>query len=288
VSFFFKALLLLVPSGHTIVKMTDEDKQEVHISVVESVDNDDDEFVENGISSTTVDKDINKKEHDTSKSHHWIHAGFHCLVVMLGTGILGFPYATQWLGWVGASVLIVGVTLSAYYTAILLSNLQEPGLRTYTDIAKSCSETELQCHMKFVHMSIRPFQFFVFFPTSSVMILIGGQAMQTIDLMAKGATISYGGCGYGYAYDTTVSTISSKVWSIIMGGIVMILSQSKDMEQYPQISAIGTLSVFMIVAYCIVGSGIALADDNVEASYEEMCLHVNQEDIGDTTGHKGL
>ena len=53
----------------------------------------------------------------------------------------------------------------------------------------------------------------------------------------------------------------------------MILSQTKDMEQYPQISAIGTLSVFMIVAYCIVGSGIALADDNVEASY-------NPEDCG--------
>jgi len=262
--FFFKALLLLI-FVNTIVKMTEKDKQEVHISVVES---DNDEFVENGISSTTVDKDINK-EHDTSKSHHWIHAGFHCLVVMLGTGILGFPYATQWLGWVGASILIVGVTLSAYYTATLLSSLQDPGLKTYTDIAKSCSNTELECHMKFVHMSIRPFQFFVFFPTSSVMILIGGQAMQTIDLMAKGATVSYAGCGYGYEYDTTVSTINEKVWTIIMGSIVMLLSMTKDMESYPQISALGTLSVFMIVAYCIVGSGIALEDENVEASYEE-------------------
>ena len=104
------------------------------------------------------------------------------------------------------------------------------------------------------------------------MILLGGEAMQTIDLMVGGAVVSYSECG-GYKFDCSCEKISKQVWTIIMGSIVLVLSMTKDMEGVWQISALGTISVFVIVGCCIVGSIIALANPDYTPGYDAMeCL----------------
>ena len=109
------------------------------------------------------------------------------------------------------------------------------------------------------------------------MVLLGGQALETIDLMSQGATITYlgGDCG-GYSVDMTASKFSTRVWTIIMGCIVLLLSLTKDMSSMWQISAVGTLSVFVIVLYCIVGSSIALAENTLTPPYNaEECVNAD-------------
>eukprot|EP00986_Skeletonema_menzelii_P014518 scaffold9702_cov101-Skeletonema_menzelii.AAC.4 len=95
--------------------------------------------------------------------------------------------------------------------------------------------------------------------------------------MSQGATITYlgGDCG-GYSVDMTASKFSTRVWTIIMGCIVLLLSLTKDMSSMWQISAVGTLSVFVIVLYCIVGSSIALAENTLTPQYNaEECVNAD-------------
>ena len=170
------------------------------------------------------------------------------------------------MGFGGAAVLITGAASAAYYTASLLSGLQEPDQKNYMDIGKALGG-------KGWH--IISFQLFYFFPTSAVMVLLGGQAFETIDLMSQGATITYlgGDCGW-YSIDMTVSKLSLRVWTIIMGCFVLLLSLTKDMSSMWQISAMGTLSVFVIVLYCIIGSSIALMENTSTPQYNaEECLN---------------
>jgi amino acid permease len=172
------------------------------------------------------------------------------------------------LGFGGGAVLITAAASSAYYTATLLSGLQGPEQKTYLDIANSCLEGGRH-HRDWL---IIVFQLLVMFPTSCVMILLGGEAMQTIDLMVEGAAVSYSECG-GYKFDCSCEKLSKQVWTIIMGSIVLVLSMTKDMEGVWQISALGTISVFVIVGYCIVGSIIALANPEYTPGYDAMeCL----------------
>ena len=232
----------------------------------------DDDFVENatGVGNELNDEDGDK---DTSSPSHpphdkwiWLHAAFHCLVTMVGTGVLGFPYAASWLGFGGAAVLIIAAASAAYYTALLLSSVQEPDQMTYMDLAKAAGYRgwHLVC-----------FQMFWFFPTSAVMTLLGGQALAVIDGMSAGDTVTYlgGDCGE-YSVDTSASKLSLKVWIIIMGCLILLLSMAKDMSSMWQISAVGTLSVFVIIMYAIVGSSIVLSEDSgVPKAYDaEECI----------------
>ena len=100
------------------------------------------------------------------------------------------------MGFGGGAVLITAAASSAYYTATLLSGLQGPDQKTYLDIANRCLEGGRH-HREWL---IIVFQLLVMFPTSCVMILLGGEAMQTIDLMVEGAAVSYSECG-GYKFD---------------------------------------------------------------------------------------
>jgi hypothetical protein len=154
----------------------------------------------------------------------------------------------------------IAAASAAYYTALLLSSVQEPDQETYLDIAKA---------LGYRGCGLLSFQLCFFFPTSAVMILLGGNALGTIDLMSQGATVTYlgGDCG-GYSVDMSASKLSMKVWTVIMGCLVLLLSMAKDMSSMWQISAAGTVAVFMIVLYSIVGSSIALSDDSsVPVSY---------------------
>ena len=76
-----------------------------------------------------------------------------------------------------------------------------------------------------------------------------------------------GDCG-GYIVDTTASKLPKRVWTVIMGCLVLVLSMAKDMSSMWQISAVGTLSVFVIVLYSIVGSSVVLSQESTVPNYD--------------------
>ncbi|KAL3911136.1 MAG: hypothetical protein SGILL_007402, partial [Bacillariaceae sp.] len=176
----------------------------------------------------------------------WLHAAYHCLVTIVGTGILGFPHATAYLGYAGASILITIVTAASYYTANILTDLQKRNHGTYSELANDVMERP-----KFAVYVIRPLQFFNFFPTAAVMILIGGQAMATMDLMANDG----------------VGTFHQRFWTMIMGLLVLLLSMAPDLSHLWQISAVGCVAVFVMTFYCIVGSSEAIHDPSFVQDY---------------------
>ena len=105
----------------------------------------------------------------------WLQAAYHSIVTIIGTGILGFPYATMYLGFAGGSMMIIFATVGCFYTAHLLTDLQKPDQGTYTEVADSIMG------QGFSNYGVRPFQLLNFFPTATVMILVGGTAMFTLD-----------------------------------------------------------------------------------------------------------
>ena len=116
----------------------------------------------------------------TDKSHQplkwrWLQAAYHSIVTIIGTGILGFPYATMYLGFAGGSMMIIFATLGCFYTAHLLADLQKPDQGTYTEVADAIMG------QGFSNYGVRPFQLLNFFPTAAVMILVGGTSMFTLD-----------------------------------------------------------------------------------------------------------
>eukprot|EP00529_Nitzschia_sp_RCC80_P024138 CAMPEP_0113446716 /NCGR_PEP_ID=MMETSP0014_2-20120614/3857_1 /TAXON_ID=2857 /ORGANISM="Nitzschia sp." /LENGTH=448 /DNA_ID=CAMNT_0000337831 /DNA_START=505 /DNA_END=1848 /DNA_ORIENTATION=+ /assembly_acc=CAM_ASM_000159 len=178
----------------------------------------------------------------TDKSHQrlkwrWLQAAYHSIVTIIGTGILGFPYATSYLGFAGGSMMIIFATLGCFYTAHLLTDLQKPDQGTYTEVADAIMG------QGFSNYGVRPFQLLNFFPTAAVMILVGGTAMFTLD-----------GLDDNQKLDQTA-------WIAIMGGIVLALSLLPDLSHIWQISALGCVAAFMIVGYSIGGSSVAIAED---------------------------
>jgi hypothetical protein len=153
----------------------DDEQPETELSTTHMINNDD-EFVENAtLNDEDGAKDTSSPSHPPHDKWIWLHAAFHCLVTMVGTGVLGFPYAASWLGFGGAAVLITAAASAAYYTAILLSGIQEPDQMTYMDLAKAAGYRgwHLVC-----------FQMFWFFPTSAVMILLGGKSLKVLIVLS--------------------------------------------------------------------------------------------------------
>ena len=235
----------------------------------------DDEFVENG---TVTYSDKMNHDDGTTKSdsappppHHkwiWLKATFHCLVTLVGVGVLGYAYATSWLGFGGAAVLITTACISAYYTASLLSGLQEPDQKTYIDIGKAVGARGW--HIIF-------FRLVLDFSANAIMILLGGEALHAIDLLTHNATVTYlgGNCGE-FIIDREASKLSARVWILIMGCFVLLPSMTKDLSSMWQISAIGTASVIAIVLCSIVGSIIAFSD-KYKATYDgRECVAANE------------
>jgi hypothetical protein len=75
-----------------------------------------------------VDTELGKQTAmDNERTHSpyvWLHGAFHTLVGIIGTGILGFPFAFAYLGWGGGITLLVFITTASLYTAMLLIGVQ--------------------------------------------------------------------------------------------------------------------------------------------------------------------
>lgn len=165
-------------------------------------------------------------------------------------------------------MLILTSGVAAFYTASLLSGLQEPGQKTYMDIGKAAGSRG---------WDVLFFQVILFFSVNAVMILLGGESMNAIDLLTHNATVTYlgGNCGE-FIIDKGASKLSAQVWILIMGCFVLLPSMTKDLSSMWQISAIGTASVIAIVLSSIVGSIIAFSDE-YKATYDAVeCVAANE------------
>ena len=97
----------------------------------------------------------------------FLHATYHCIVCILGTGVLGFPHATAAFGYIAATIFITFITLFSFYTTRILVNIQELGQTSYSDIADGLYG------LGWAKWRVRPFLFVSYFPTVAGMILIG-------------------------------------------------------------------------------------------------------------------
>lgn len=90
----------------------------------------------------------------------WLHAFYHSIVTIIGTGLLGFSYATSYLGWTGTTLFITGISAYCYYTARLLIDLQQHNQSTYSAVADAIMGPG------FSHYTVRPAQYVNFFLTT--------------------------------------------------------------------------------------------------------------------------
>jgi len=197
---------------------------------------DDDGNKGDGASKSDNQSETSSEQGQQHSKYIWLHAFYHSIVTMIGTGILGFPYATSYLGWYGASIFITCLSACCYYTAILLIDLQEKGQGTYSEVADNIMG------VGFSRFTVRPAQFLNFFPLTAIMILVGGQALATVDSLDG------------------VQHISERWWLVIDAGIIMVLSLLPDLNRAWQVSVCGAFAAFLIVGYIIAGSIVALID----------------------------
>ena len=66
---------------------------------------------ESSETSSISPSDIVIEEQQQHSKYIWLHAFYHSIVTIIGTGILGFPYATSYLGWYGGKLLFFMIPL---------------------------------------------------------------------------------------------------------------------------------------------------------------------------------
>jgi len=172
----------------------------------------------------------------------WLHAFYHSIVTIIGTGLLGFSYATSFLGWTGTTVFITGISAYCYYTARLLIDLQDHTQSTYSAVADAIMGPG------FSNYTVRPAQYVNFFLTTATMILIGGGAFAELDVLAQ-----QGG--------TADPVLSKHVWMVLDALVVLLLSLLPDLNRAWQISVLGAVAAFIMVIYSIAGSIVGIVDN---------------------------
>jgi len=165
----------------------------------------------------------------------FLHATYHCIVTILGTGILGFPEATAILGYTASVIFIIVITAASYYTSWILVDVQEVGQTNFSDIADGLFGEGWS------KWRVKPLIFISFFPTVAIMILIGGDALHSIAQMGRNDGL-----------------VSKAIWGWIMGAFVFSVSLIPDLSQAWPVSVVGSIAAFMLVGYAIAGSAIWL------------------------------
>jgi len=179
------------------------------------------------------DLERDARQQDEHSPYVWLTGAYHLLVAIIGTGILGFPMAFSYLGFVGGTVTLVLITISSIYTAMLLIGVQEQGQKSYSDIADSIMGT------RFSNRWVKPFQLLGFFPTTCVMLLIGGQSIFSMERLSG------------------TDVLSSDLSICIVGIAMILLAFVPDLSSGWMVSMIGALSAILIPSLCIVGATIA-------------------------------
>ena len=204
----------------------------------------------NRLSSTALSLSSSASAASTPKhsQHVWLHAFYHLIVAHIGTGILGLPHATSFLGWTGTAFFITGISAYCYYTGRLLIDLQHHTQSTYSAVADSIMGPG------FSHYTVRPAQYVNFFLLTAVLILVGGSAFVELDVLAQGGTAD--------------PVLSKRVWMVLDAVVVLLLSLFPNLNRAWQVSVLGAVAAFIIVIYSIAGSVVGIVDNNTDATME--------------------
>lgn len=163
----------------------------------------------------------------------FLHATYHCIVCILGTGILGYPHATAAFGYIAATIFITFITIFSFYTTRILVNIQELGQTSYSDIADGLFG------VGWAKWRVRPFLFVSFFPAVAVMILIGADALYKLIHLGR-----------------DLEVLPTKVCRLIMGAVVFVISLFPDLSEAWPVSVVGSVAAFLIVSYALAGSSL--------------------------------
>ncbi|OEU09090.1 hypothetical protein FRACYDRAFT_248980 [Fragilariopsis cylindrus CCMP1102] len=184
----------------------------IDAAIALDVVDDDDNNKGDGASKSDTQSETSSEQGQQHSKYIWLLAFYHSIV----TSRTFVTLAT--------SIFITCLSACCYYTAILLIDLREKGQGTYSEVADNI-------------MGVGFSRF-----TVPIMILIGGQALATVDSL------------------NGVQNISERWWLVIDAGIIMVLSLLPDLNRAWQVSVCGAFAAFLIVGYSIAGSIVALID----------------------------
>jgi hypothetical protein len=106
-----------------------EDKIGAETAEMQAVSNDDDENPSSAL-------DYDEESEGSWKVEPWQHAFYHTTTSVLGLmAIVALPGSFAYLGWAGGVVLLLASTVVSYLSGVLIIELQEPHMRTYSEIA---------------------------------------------------------------------------------------------------------------------------------------------------------
>jgi len=171
----------------------------------------------------------------------FFHTTYHVIVTVVGTGILALPFAIDSLTWYGGMALMLFCTLSAVYTSTILSDLLRPEIESYSCLA------DLIVYPKFSRWAVKPFLLLNMFGTSSVLILIAGDALNSICI--------------GEDEDFIIDKFW---WTIIAGATTFLICLVPNLHDSWIISSLGTLAAALIVGSIIAGCSIYLTGSAVD------------------------
>jgi amino acid permease len=175
----------------------------------------------------------------------WTHAWYHITVSVLGIpAAASLPYAFSYVGWAGGVLLIVFATIVSYVSGIVLINLQNsPKLRSYSDVADSVMALK---YPNFSRNFIRPLQFLVFVPVTTLTILILGQTLLALSKVASG---------------TAQGSLTTTLWVLIAGIASFLFALIPSIDRMWLASAVGSVCGVVGCLLLVVGSALVIVDN---------------------------
>lgn len=191
---------------------------------------------------TTTDDD----ECDRSSQHvrPWTHAWFHITVSVLSApAAASLPYAFAYLTWSGAILLLLYATITSYVSGSFLIHLQQPHMKTYSDVADGAMQTP-----GFANRYVRPFQALVFVQVSIWTILVTGQAMTNLNAELSPPTGEEG-----------ESQLLSETWWVVVSGVLyFVIAMIPSLDQMWSLSVIGSVCGILACVLLVTGSILAM------------------------------
>lgn len=175
----------------------------------------------------------------------WQHAFYHTTTSVLGIlAIVALPASFAYVGWGGGLVILLTSTVVSYLSGVLIIELQEPHMKTYSDIANATMWPG------FANIFIRPFQVLLFFQVTVLNSLTLGQTF------------------HGLALSSGTTTLSQSAWIAVAGAITILPAMIPTLSQMWQLSLVGALTAIAGTIVLVIACGVAIGSGSrQEASF---------------------
>jgi len=168
----------------------------------------------------------------------WMHAWYHTTVSVLGASSAAtLPYAFSLLSWPGAIIVWLFATITSYYSAQILINIQEPKMKTYSEVANGIMGP------KFANRWVRPIQIFVFLQVSIKAVLVSGKSFAILDAL----------------FNNDEQVLSNTIWILIAGCMFYFIVLIPSIEDMWVLSLVGSIAGLIACVLFVATSAMDLA-----------------------------